>query len=173
MSLLKSLNEQNDEENDSSKTSVWFTLNSLFKNGLEETDFDLEIDKNNGTITITASKDSKRLEGKFTLSKNPGNAVQNGKVDLSKLKLDESFVKEFLEEFEDGNFASLSAVKLLKKIKELEKITKDDIEKIEAEKDGTTSANGLVQDVYKKVTIKASASSKLISGTLAIEKKVK
>lgn len=173
MSLLESLNEQNDEENDSIKTSVWFTLKSLFKNGLEEDDFDLEIDKSNGTITITASKDSKRLEGKFTLSKNQSNSVQNGKVDLSKLKLDENFVKEFLEEFEDGILASPSAVKLLKKVKELEKITKDDIEKIEAEKDGTTSANGLTQDVYKKVTIKASTSSKLISGTLVIEKKAK
>ncbi|CAL58951.1 hypothetical protein [Mycoplasmopsis agalactiae] len=172
MNLLASFDEKNDEENNSSKTSVWFTLNNLFKNGLEDDDFDLEIDKSNGTITITASKDSKRLEGKFTLSKNKSNSVQNGKVDLSKLKLDENFVKEFLEEFEDGNFASLSAVKLLKKVKELEKITKNDIEKIEAEKDSTATTNN-AQDVYKKVTIKASASSKLISGTLVIEKKAK
>ncbi|UUM25783.1 variable surface lipoprotein [Mycoplasmopsis agalactiae] len=173
MNLLASLDEKNDEDNNSSKSSIWFTLGNLFKNGLEEDEFDLEIDKSNSTITITASKDSKRLEGKFTLSKNKSNSVQNRKVDLSKLKLDENFVKEFLEEFEDGNFASLSAVKLLKKIKELEKIIKDDIEEIKAEKDATTSANGLVQDVYKKVTIKASASSKLISGTLVIEKKAK
>ncbi|EIN15059.1 Hypothetical protein, predicted lipoprotein [Mycoplasmopsis agalactiae 14628] len=172
-SLLTALDEKNDEENNSTKSSIWFTLSNLFKNGLEEDDFDVEIDTSKGSITIKASKNSKRLEGQYTLKKPQSSSVQNGKVDLNKLKLEENFVKRFLEEFEDGNLASLSAAKLLKEVKELEKITKDDIEEIKAEKDGTVTENGLTQDVFKKVTIKASASSKLISGKLVIEKKAK
>ncbi|MBT1323003.1 hypothetical protein FCL69_02730 [Mycoplasma bovis] len=62
----------------------------------------------------------------------------------------------------------LSAQKLLKGIEELKNITLADIDdKIETEKESSE------KDVFKKVTIKAGSTSKLISGTLVIEKKDK
>ncbi len=73
-----------------------------------------------------------------------------------------------LEEFEDGINTMLSAQKLLKGIEELKNITLADIDdRIETEKESSE------KDVFKKVTIKASSTSKLISGTLVIEKKDK
>lgn len=73
-----------------------------------------------------------------------------------------------LEEFEERINTMLSAQKLLKGIEELKNITLADIDdKIEAEKESSE------KDVFKKVTIKASSTSKLISGTLVIEKKDK
>lgn len=75
MNFFVLFDEKNDEENNLSKISVWFILNNLFKNGLEDDDFDLEIDKSNGIIIIIVLKDLKRFEGKFIFSKNKSNFV--------------------------------------------------------------------------------------------------
>ncbi len=54
--LLSAIDESNDEESDSRKTSVWFTLKGIFKNGLEESDFEIEVDKDKKSLTIKARK---------------------------------------------------------------------------------------------------------------------
>nr|WP_307909263.1 hypothetical protein [Mycoplasmopsis bovis] len=41
------------------KLSVWFTLKGIFKNGLEESDFEIEVDKDKKSLTIKATKDLK------------------------------------------------------------------------------------------------------------------
>ncbi len=68
-SLLDAIDESSDEENDSRKTSIWFTLKRIFKNGLEESDFEIEVDKDKKSLTIKATKDSKILEGEIKLNK--------------------------------------------------------------------------------------------------------
>ncbi|MCA8841365.1 hypothetical protein JL684_02715 [Mycoplasmopsis bovis] len=95
------------------------------------------------------------------------NSNLNGKVDLSKLKLDENFITNFLEKFDGVLRNKLSAAKLLKTLKGLEKINQADFDEIKEEKESESS------DKFEKVTIKASSTSKLISGTLVIEKKDK
>ncbi|WP_075271183.1 variable surface lipoprotein [Mycoplasmopsis bovis] len=67
--LLSAIDESNDEESDSRKTSVWFTLKGIFKNGLEESDFEIEVDKDKKSLTIKAAKDSKILDGEIKLNK--------------------------------------------------------------------------------------------------------
>ncbi len=79
------------------------------------------------------------------------NSSLNGKVDLSKLKLDESFITNFLKEFDGGLRNKLSAAKLLKTLKGLEKINQADFDEIKEEKESESS------DEFKKVTIKASS----------------
>nr|WP_307926079.1 hypothetical protein [Mycoplasmopsis bovis] len=41
------------------KLSVWFTLKGIFKNGLEESDFEIEVDKDKKSLTIKATKNLK------------------------------------------------------------------------------------------------------------------
>ncbi|MBT1396098.1 variable surface lipoprotein [Mycoplasma bovis] len=67
--LLGAIDESSDDENDLRKTSVWFTLKGIFKNGLEESDFEIEVDKDKKSLTIKATKDSKILEGEIKLNK--------------------------------------------------------------------------------------------------------
>ncbi len=67
--LLSAIDESSDEESDSRKTSAWFTLKGIFKNGLEESDFEIEVDKDKKSLTIRAVKDSKILEGEIKLNK--------------------------------------------------------------------------------------------------------
>ncbi|WP_430002760.1 hypothetical protein [Mycoplasmopsis bovis] len=66
---LGAIDESSDDENDLRKTSVWFTLKGIFKNGLEESDFEIEVDKDKKSLTIKATKDSKILEGEIKLNK--------------------------------------------------------------------------------------------------------
>nr|WP_307923265.1 hypothetical protein [Mycoplasmopsis bovis] len=54
--LLGAIDESSDDENDLRKTSVWFTLKGIFKNGLEESDFEIEVDKDKKSLTIKATK---------------------------------------------------------------------------------------------------------------------
>ncbi|QQH61026.1 hypothetical protein HYD59_02715 [Mycoplasmopsis bovis] len=73
------------------------------------------------------------------------NSNLNGKVDLSKLKLDENFITNFLEKFDGVLRNKLSAfAKLLKTLKGLEKINQADFDEIKEEKESESS------DKFKK-----------------------
>ncbi|QQH26648.1 hypothetical protein HYE10_02565 [Mycoplasmopsis bovis] len=68
------------------------------------------------------------------------NSNLNGKVDLSKLKLDENFITNFLEKFDGVLRNKLSALrKLLKTLKGLEKINQADFDEIKEEKESESS----------------------------------
>ncbi len=51
------------------KTSVWFTLKGIFKNGLGESDFEIEVDNDKKSLTIKAVQGSKILDGEIKLNK--------------------------------------------------------------------------------------------------------
>ncbi|MCE6115133.1 variable surface lipoprotein [Mycoplasmopsis agalactiae] len=168
--LLSALGESDDPEAEQVKASVWFTLKTITNLNLDDSDLEVEVTNNKKTLIIKASASSTLLQGEVKLTKGGGNSNSgtNGKIELGKLKLENDFIKNFLEEFDGGSLRNkLSAAKLLKTIKGLESISQNDFDEITEEKEAGN------QDVYKKVTIKASASSKLISGTLVIEKKAK
>nr|WP_307938520.1 hypothetical protein [Mycoplasmopsis bovis] len=57
--FLIAIDESSDDENDLRKTSVWFTLKGIFKNGLEESDFEIEVDKDKKSLTIKAIQNLK------------------------------------------------------------------------------------------------------------------
>ncbi|WP_429996207.1 variable surface lipoprotein [Mycoplasmopsis bovis] len=67
--LLNAIDESSDEENDLRKTSVWFTLKGIFKNGLGESDFEIEVDNDKKSLTIKAVQGSKILDGEIKLNK--------------------------------------------------------------------------------------------------------
>ncbi|MCE6061538.1 variable surface lipoprotein [Mycoplasmopsis agalactiae] len=168
--LLGALGDASDEENDSRKTSIWFTLNGIFKGKkldikIEEDEFEIIIGQNNNELVIKAKPNSENIVGELKITNGTNNSHSDGKMELKNIKPDEVSLKKFWDKFTDGNFAKNSVVELLKTIKGLEDITTDDIKDVKADKKPNTT------DEYTKVTIVASDTSKLISGNIVLENK--
>ncbi|UOE63818.1 variable surface lipoprotein [Mycoplasmopsis bovis] len=68
-SILNALSESDDSEGGQIKSSVWFSLTTIFKGrGIEESDFEVTFDKDKKTLTIKASKETKKLEDEKTFN---------------------------------------------------------------------------------------------------------